>query len=349
MDRMRIFVGLSGGVDSALSAALLQREGHDVTGVFIRTWHPEGFPCSEGDDEREAMRVAAHLKIPFLVLDLAKRYEEDVAKHFIEGYAKGETPNPDILCNREVKFGGFLDFAMERGADKIATGHYAQIEMTDHGLGLFRGRDEDTDQSYFLSSLTKEQLEFILFPVGGMKKNEVRTLAQSFDLPNAIRKDSQGICFLGAIDLKAFLSKYMSLKSGSVLSSTGEAIGTHDGAQLYTVGQRHGFTVVKKQDSVEPLYVQETNIENNTIVVVPKDQLVGKSSVKLRDFNKLVSLEGKKLVAQIRYRGELVPADVIENEEGVEVHFSEPLLQAFGQTVALYFEDELVGAGVSTA
>lgn len=341
--RKRIYVGLSGGVDSAVSAALLCAEGHDVTGVFIRTWHPEGFPCTEGEDEREALRVAAHLDIPFKTLDLSERYETQVARHFIDGYARGETPNPDILCNREVKFGGFSEFARREGVDAIATGHYARKMLHGSDAALLRGLDEAKDQSYFLALVPKEELAFSLFPIGGLRKDEVRVLAQKFKLPNASRPDSQGICFLGAIDLKAFLSKYISLKQGDVLGKGGEVIGKHEGAALYTVGQRHGF---RTEGFHEPLYVTEVDIEANTITVAPKGEEVGSHIYELSDVNFLTdSLEGA-LTAQVRYHGEHYPVSINRERDTFQVHFTKPILAAKGQTIALYSAERLVAGGI---
>lgn len=340
-----IYVGLSGGVDSAVSAALLKEEGNTVVGVFIRTWHPEGFPCTQGEDEREAMRVAAHLDIPFKTLDLSARYKDEVAKHFIEGYTRGETPNPDVLCNREVKFGSFVDFARREGADGIATGHYARLIHNGDSVELLKGKDASKDQSYFLSLVPKEQLVFARFPVGGYEKSEVRKLAKRFKLPNATRKDSQGICFLGAIDLKEFLSKYTPIKSGDVISQSGALIGTHEGAPLYTLGQRHGFTISKNDSGGEPMYVQSTNVQKNTITVTSKKFLKGSTIFKLREVNVLGAFDGC-LEAILRYHANPVDAHALIENSTITVTLSEPMLAASGQTLAMYKNDSLVLAGV---
>src|SRR3989344_3453407 len=229
----KVYVGLSGGVDSAVSAALLKKEGHEVTGVFIKAWTPPGFPCSWKDDRRSAMRAAAVLDIPFITLDLEKEYKRDVVDYMIREYKLGRTPNPDVMCNKEIKFGAFLKFALAEGADFVATGHYAQkvvsskqsvvrkekdskTLMLNADYLLLEGADPDKDQSYFLWTLTQNQLKHILFPVGHLQKEAVRKLDEKFNLPQATRKDSQGLCFLGKIDMKEFLKEHIKTKKGKV-------------------------------------------------------------------------------------------------------------------------------------
>ena len=218
--KKKVFVGLSGGVDSAVSATLLKKQGYEVVGVFIKTWHPDFLECNEEDERRDAMRVAAFLDIPFLTFDLADVYKKEVADYMIREYKEGRTPNPDVMCNKEVKFGTFLKKAISMGADCVATGHYARVLSPCEGGvpegrgGLLKGKDPSKDQSYFLWTLKQEQLERIVFPIGNLKKTEVRKLAKKFNLPVAEKKDSQGICFLGEIDLKEFLKHYIKLKKG---------------------------------------------------------------------------------------------------------------------------------------
>ncbi|HEY4510981.1 MAG TPA: tRNA 2-thiouridine(34) synthase MnmA, partial [Candidatus Paceibacterota bacterium] len=238
-EKKKVYVGLSGGVDSAVSAALLQEKGYEVVGVFIKTWHPDFFPCTESEDRLSAMRVAVRLGIPFTTLDLSDTYRREVAEEMIGEYKKGRTPNPDVLCNKSVKFGGFYDFAVSEGADYIATGHYAR---TENGL-LFTGKDSAKDQSYFLWMVPSSVLSRTLFPLGLLTKGEVRARARALGLPNAARPDSQGICFLGDISMKDFLSHYIELKDGDVLDEKGSVIGRHKGSILYTIGERHGFEI----------------------------------------------------------------------------------------------------------
>lgn len=264
----KVFIGLSGGVDSAVSAALLKKTGYDVTGVFIKVWQPDWIDCTWREDRRDAMRVAAHLGIPFVTLDLEKEYRESVIDYMIAEYAKGRTPNPDVMCNRTIKFGAFYDWAIAQGADFVATGHYARIgNETDGGHSLLTSTDSNKDQSYFLWTLKQEQLSRILFPIGHLTKPEVRSLARKFGLPNAEKKDSQGLCFIGKVDIKEFLSHYVKTEPGKVLDENGEVIGMHPGALFFTIGERHGFTVNKKTPHDQPLYVIDKDIEQNTIVV----------------------------------------------------------------------------------
>src|SRR3989344_860547 len=238
-----VFVGLSGGVDSAVSAALLKEAGHSVVGAFIKIWRPEFIECPWQKERLDAMRVGAHLGIPFREIDLSDEYKKDVIDDMIANYTRGITPNPDVLCNRHIKFGAFKEWAHAGGADLVASGHYARIVKTGNRFQLHRGKDTHKDQSYFLWRLTEKDLETTLFPVGGFTKPEVRALAEKFGLPVATKKDSQGLCFVGEVTMRDFLARYIDLKQGKVLDEAGAVIGEHDGAALYTLGERHGFRI----------------------------------------------------------------------------------------------------------
>ncbi len=262
----KAFVGMSGGVDSSVSAALLVRAGYDVVGVFIQVWQPDWIECNWKEERLEAMRAAAHLGIPFVTLNLEKEYKEGVIDYMISEYRAGRTPNPDVMCNREVKFGAFWKWAQSKGADFIATGHYARNENS----RLLISKDTDKDQSYFLWTLKKEDLEHVLFPVGTMTKPEVRKLAKRFRLPNADKKDSQGLCFIGKVDVKAFLSHYIKTEKGDVLNESEKVIGHHPGALLFTIGERHGFTITKKTPNDAAYFVVSKNVELNTLIVSNK-------------------------------------------------------------------------------
>lgn len=273
----KVFVGLSGGVDSSVSAALLKKAGYDVTAVFIEVWQPDWLECNWKEDRRDAMRVAAHLRIPFVTLNLQREYKQGVIDYMLAEYEAGRTPNPDVMCNREVKFGAFWDWAKKQGADLIATGHYARVISAEEGeadsgakYSLLAGNDKNKDQSYFLWTLTQDDLSHTLFPVGHLQKAEVRKLARKFKLPNAEKKDSQGLCFMGKVDLKGFLAHYLEAEEGNVLDEKGEIIGTHPGALFFTIGERHGFTVNKKTPNGTPYYVTDKDIEQNTITVSNK-------------------------------------------------------------------------------
>ena len=271
----KVFVGMSGGVDSSVSAALLKQAGYDVTGVFIKVWQPDWIECTWRDERHEAMRVAAHLGIPFVTLDLEKEYKEGVIDYMIAEYSAGRTPNPDVMCNREVKFGAFWKWAKSQGAEYVATGHYAQVKKLEirnlelEEYELLAGVDKNKDQSYFLWTLNQDDLKHILFPVGHLEKPEVRKLAKKFKLPNSDKKDSQGLCFIGKIDVKDFLAHYIKTEMGNVLNEKGEIIGTHNGALLLTIGERHGFTIDPKFKTAhdEAYYVVSKDVKNNTITV----------------------------------------------------------------------------------
>lgn len=348
--KLKVFVGMSGGVDSSVSAALLKERGHDVTGVFIKVWQPDFMPCTWKEERRDAMRVAAHLDIPFITLDLEKEYKEEVVDYMIDEYKKGRTPNPDVMCNRYVKFGGFFDWAMAQGADYIATGHYAQ---TQDGA-LLAGEDKNKDQSYFLWTLTGEQLKMTLFPVGNIEKPEVRKLAKKFGLPNAEKKDSQGLCFIGMIDMKEFLKHFIDEQRGDVLNERGEVIGYHDGSLFYTLGERHGFTITKKTPDDAPYFVIAKDTKKNTLIVSHKaekenrDDGNEKASIQLKDTNWITGIdEGKTYQARVRYRGSLHDVKISLRNTEAEINFvSGGESVAPGQSVVVYIDSVCVGGGI---
>lgn len=254
---------MSGGVDSSVSAALLKQAGFDVIGVFIRVWEPKGYPCTWRDERREAMRVAAHLDIPLLTWNFAKEYKQAVVDYMIDEYKAGRTPNPDVMCNKHIKFGIFYNTAIKKGADFVATGHYAINDKNKIKIS----KDKNKDQTYFLWNLKSDQLSRILFPIGVYTKSEVRLMAKEFGLPNADKKDSQGLCFVGKFNFKAFLKKQIKPKKGRVLNEQGEEIGYHDGVWFYTIGERHGFVITKKTSNDKPYYIIAKDIKKNILVV----------------------------------------------------------------------------------
>jgi tRNA-specific 2-thiouridylase len=351
MKRKVVFVGLSGGVDSAVSAALLKKEGYEVVGVFIKTWHPEFLECNEEEERRDAMRVAAHLGIPFLTFDLEKVYKKEVADYMISEYRKGRTPNPDVMCNKEVKFGAFLKKALLIGADYVATGHYAQ-NTQGNPVYLKKGKDPAKDQSYFLWTLGREQLRKVLFPIGHLKKSDVRKLAQKFRLPVAKKKDSQGICFLGPVDLKEFLGHYIREKRGKVFNEKGEEVGYHDGAFFHTLGERHGFTIVKKRPDEKPHYIIGKDVKKNILVVsqnkdVPDSGNLQNVAIKNTNWIYKIPAAGKNYSAQIRYHGEFLPCRIKIGPKGrAEILFSKPVLVASGQSIVIYAGEVCLGGGV---
>ncbi len=349
----KVYVGLSGGVDSAVSAVLLQEKGYDVTGVFIKVWTPDFLPCTWREDRRDAMRVAAHLNIPFLTIDLEKEYKKEVVDYMIQEYKIGRTPNPDVMCNKEIKFGAFYDFARKNGADFVATGHYAQVNKKNtENFELWEGKDKTKDQSYFIWNITKNQLPHVLFPVGGMKKTHVRKLAKKYILPNFEKKDSQGLCFLGKVDMKEFLKHFMKEKKGVVLDIHDKKIGIHDGVMFLTVGQRHGFTVTNKRSSSNPLYIVSKNIKENTVTVSPKEapsqNEVGKFVCELSSSNWLAHPISEKTY-NIRFRYHQTPLVGTLKQKGKTwvITLKKPFTGISpGQSAVIYDRGQLIGGGV---
>ncbi len=347
-------MGLSGGVDSSVSAALLKDQGYKVVGVYIRTWQPDFIECTWRDERRDAMRVAAHLDIPFRELDLESEYKKYVADYMIEEYRKGRTPNPDIMCNREIKFGAFKKWALKEGADFIATGHYAINKLRKTNYELRISKDKEKDQTYFLWTLTQDDLKYVLFPVGAMTKTQVRKLAEKYKLPTAMKKDSQGVCMLGDLDVKDFLAHYIDLKEGSVLSESGEVIGTHPGSLLFTLGERHGFTITNKKYIGKTYYITAKDIKKNTLTVSETMEsskiALGKKEITLTNINSISgeSIIGKKIKARSRYRAKLGSCIVLsQTDTEMVVSFDDPDHTASpGQSLVLYDGDSCLGGGI---
>jgi tRNA-specific 2-thiouridylase len=355
----KVFVGVSGGVDSSVSLALLQEKGYDVTGVFIKTWQPDFIECTWRDERRDAMRICAKLGVPFVTLDLEKEYKEGVADYMISEYRAGRTPNPDVMCNKEVKFGGFLDWALKKGADYVATGHYTRNKEKNGRFHLLEGKDKDKDQSYFLWTLTQKELKHILFPVGEMPKSKVRKEAERFGLSTAAKKDSQGVCFIGEIDMKDFLAHYIDRKEGSVLNVNGEVIGSHDGALFFTIGERHGFTIFKKGTEEKPLFVVAKDIDKNTITVAPreaehqdeKEKIGYVNEVNLTKSNWIPTAYppfGKDLEARIRHRGERFKCNFVQAKDDTALVVFDKSVWGVskGQSLVVYDGEECLGGGI---
>jgi len=351
-DKKRVFVGLSGGVDSAVSAALLQKAGFDVHGVFIKVWQPDieiTGGCTWREDRLDAMRVCAKLNIPFYTLDLEKEYKKEVVDYMIKEYQTGRTPNPDVMCNKYVKFGSFFDWAMKNGADYVATGHYAQVK----NLKLLAGKDKNKDQSYFLWTLTQKQLSKTLFPVGDLEKLEVRKLAKKFDLDNATKKDSQGVCFIGKIDMADFLKEYIKPKIGKVLNEKKEIIGRHDGVFYYTLGQRHGFTITKKTNNDDRYFIIKKDSKNNTLTVSNNpiiEKEISSQEIKLKNINWTLGIEPdlkKEYLARIRYRQPLEKCHLSWQGSTLTVIFKNPQKAPTpGQSVVIYDQRVCLGGGI---
>lgn len=343
-----VFVGLSGGVDSAVSAALLQRAGYHVTGVFIKIWQPEFLECTWKEDRLDAMRVAASLGIPFKEVDLSQEYKERVVKNMLAEYAKGHTPNPDVLCNERIKFGDFAGWAFSQGAEYVATGHYARTAQKDGRTNLLRGLDPAKDQSYFLHRVDEQVLARSLFPIGGMKKSDVRARARTYSLPNFDRKDSQGLCFVGDITMPEFLQRFLTPKPGSVLDMQGNVIGRHKGAFLYTVGQRHGFVVHTKENTSKTHYVVSTDTQENIITVSESRADAARKEAFVEDLHWVGEMPALPFDAEIEthYQETPIRARIEKGGDSVRVVFSESRVYSPGQSLVVYDGERCLGGGV---
>lgn len=356
-----VFVAMSGGVDSSVAALLLKRAGYDVTGVFMKCYNLDG--CAERDAE-DARRVANTIGIPFYVWDFEKEYKKRVVEYMLAGYRKGITPNPDVMCNKEIKFGIFLKKALRAGADYVATGHYVRLKNARGEFALQMGLDGNKDQSYFLWTLTQDQLRYCLFPIGGLTKPEVRVLAKRAKLPTAEKKDSQGICFLGQISLFDFLKTRIHTKRGDIVTTDGEKIGEHEGAWFYTIGQRHGLHLDAKMHALgarggdtRAHYVAAKDIRRNLVVVAEgaDNPYLFEKTLRVVDVNLLPSLIAqlrvKKVVwvrARVRYRQPVGVATLRAHGKEYRLEFSKPQkFVAEGQSAVLYdAKGTLLGGGV---
>jgi tRNA-uridine 2-sulfurtransferase len=386
----RVVVGLSGGVDSSVAAYLLKEQGYEVIGMFMKNWHDDSVTISNEcpwlDDSNDAMIVAQHLGIPFQAIDLSKEYKERIVDYMFAEYKAGRTPNPDVLCNREIKFDVFLNTALKLGADYVATGHYCRRgEAKKDGktyYQLLAGKDPKKDQSYFLCQLTQQQLSKALFPIGELLKPEVRAIAKQANLATAEKKDSQGLCFVGKVHLPDFLQQRLEPKKGKVIEvpfdstaftngyeqndlinitkpyvfepALGEVVGEHNGAHFYTIGQRRGLNI---GGYVKPLFVIGTDTDMNIIYTGSGDDHPGLYRKGLfvppadehwiREDLKLPMGESKKYLARIRYRQPLEPCTLFKNEAGLYIVFNRPQRGVTpGQFVAWYENEELIGSGV---
>jgi len=382
---MRIVVGLSGGVDSSVAAYKLVEEGHDVIGLFMRNWHDESVTISDDcpwlDDSNDAMLVAEHLGIPFQVIDFSAEYHERIVDYMFSEYEQGRTPNPDILCNREIKFDLFLDAALKLGAEAVATGHYCQrdetiIEDGSTEYELIAGADPNKDQSYFLCQLTQYQLKHAIFPIGNMLKPDLRIVAKNAGIHTADKKDSQGLCFIGKVKLPDFLQQKLSVKPGDIIEVSndhstfkqsekavtdpytltpemGSIVGQHKGAHFFTVGQRKGLNVGGK---LEPIYVIGTDVITNSVFVGQGDNhiglmrsalLIAKEDVHwVLPSHKMEIGETCKYLLRFRYRQPLQTGNVKMTDEGLTLYFDTPQKGiTAGQFATLYDGNKLVASG----
>lgn len=340
----KIYIAMSGGVDSSVAAYLLTKRGFQVVGVFMKPWQAPGVRCLWQVDRADALRVASHLGIPLKTWDFSAAYRKKVTADMIREYRAGRTPNPDVLCNKHIKFGLFFDRAMREGADMIATGHYARVDgkwSTVNGQ-LFCARDTKKDQTYFLWAIAKKALAKTRFPIGHLTKPQVRTIARRAGLPVADKKDSQGICFVGDMDVKSFLKKHITPKRGMIYHTNGTVLGEHDGAAYYTIGQRHGLDI---KDGGGPYYVVRTDIKKNTIVVgSEKDLFSDTARISSGNWFGDKPNAGERVQVKVRYRTPAVPAVV---GRGGLLRFQKPVRAiTSGQSAVFYKGTRVLGGGI---
>ena len=394
MNKSKVVVALSGGVDSSVAAYLLKKQGYDVIGLFMKNWHDEKVTISDEcpwlEDSNDAMLVANKLNIPFQTIDLSKEYKEKIVDYMFEEYSRGNTPNPDILCNREIKFDIFMNISLSLGAEYVATGHYSSIkEDKSQGFSnyqLIAGKDKSKDQSYFLCQLNQDQLKRIIFPLGELKKSEVRKIAKENNLITAEKKDSQGLCFIGKVSLPEFLQQRLSKKEGDVIEISansdlynsknkflnqieklntlskrknyskydGKVIGKHNGAHFYTIGQRKGLNIGGYK---EPLFILSTNTKTNEIFVGEGKKHPGLLKkvlkVKISELNwvnnlyNTLNLSTLNLKARIRYRQKLQKIKLHQNSDYLFVEFKDfQTAITPGQFLAIYLKNQLIVSGV---
>lgn len=355
----KVIIGMSGGVDSSVAAYLLKKEGYDVEGVFMKNWDPalngdQADPyrdrelCQAEEDFQDAKRVADQLDIKLHKVDFVEEYWNTVFSYFLNEYKRGRTPNPDIMCNKEIKFKAFLKYATELGADYIAMGHYARVYTKEDGhVQLLRGNDAQKDQTYFLSQLSQEQLQSVLFPIGHLPKAEVRKIAREAKLATADKKDSTGICFIGERDFNTFLSGYLPAQKGDMIDiDTGKKYGEHLGLMYHTIGQRKGLGIGGEG---EAWFVVGKDIEKNILYIAQgKDtQHLFSTMCILEDINHIASFEGKSLTAKFRYRQTDIPVRLEYTEDNDLCVVYEPTAAVTpGQSCVLYCDEECLGGGI---
>lgn len=353
----RVVVGMSGGVDSSVTALLLKEQGYDVVGIFMKNWDDtdeNGF-CSATEDYKDVAVVADQIGIPYYSVNFEKEYWDKVFTYFLDEYKKGRTPNPDVMCNKEIKFKAFLDYAMELGADYVATGHYARIRRDEDGTShLLRGVDSSKDQSYFLNQLSQEQLSKTMFPLGELEKSEVREIAKKANLATANKKDSTGICFIGEKDFKEFLMNFLPAQSGEMQTLDGEVVGKHDGLMYYTIGQRKGLGIGGSKDGTnEPWFAIGKDLTKNVLYVGQgyEHEHLYATTLEASDFfftnDEELPLEFRSK-AQFRYRQKEVDVTVYldESRTKARIEFDEPARAITpGQAIVLYDGEECLGGG----
>lgn len=353
----RVVVGMSGGVDSSVTALMLKEQGYDVIGVFMKNWDDtdENGVCTATEDYKDVAKVADQIGIPYYSVNFEKEYWDRVFQYFLDEYKRGRTPNPDVMCNKEIKFKAFLDYAIQLGADYVATGHYAQVKKDEDGtVHMLRGHDQNKDQTYFLSQLSQEQLAKTMFPLGHMEKKDVRQKAEEAGLATAKKKDSTGICFIGEKNFKEFLSHYLPAQKGKMMTMDGEVKGEHAGLMYYTIGQRQGLGIGGGSGSQEPWFVIGKDLATNTLYVgqgFHHPQLYA-TSLEASEVHFTTNEPKPKTfhcTAKFRYRQQDTGVTVTLDETGEKatVVFDEPVRAVTpGQAVVFYDGDECLGGGL---
>ena len=346
---MRVVLGMSGGVDSSVAALLLKEQGYEVIGVFMKNWDDtdEFGVCTATEDYKDVRRVCEQIDIPYYAVNFEKEYWDKVFTYFLDEYKSGRTPNPDVMCNKEIKFKAFMDYALSIGADYVATGHYAQVRRENGKTELLRGVDHQKDQTYFLNQLSSDILEKVLFPLGHLEKPKVREIAEAHELATATKKDSTGICFIGERNFKEFLSEYLPAQPGEMQTISGETKGKHDGLMYYTIGQRHGLGIGGEGD---PWFVVGKNVKDNILYVEQSDSndFLYSDALVATDVNWINEVEDSfTCTAKFRYRQADNEVNVTVLQDGnVHVEFAEAQRAITpGQAVVFYQGDVCLGGG----
>ena len=349
--KIKVVVGISGGVDSSVAALLLKQQGYDVVGIFMKNWDEtdENGVCTAEEDYKDAVAVANEIGIDYYSINFEKEYYDRVFTYFLDEYKKGRTPNPDIMCNKEIKFKAFLDFAMKLGADYVATGHYARIERCDDGVKLLRGLDNNKDQTYFLSQLTQDQIKNVMFPVGELQKKEVREIAKKYNLATADKKDSTGICFIGERNFNEFLSHYLPAKQGNIIDVNGNIMGKHNGLMYHTIGQRRGLGI---GGDGAAWFVCGKNLETNELIVCQGEDnpLLFSNKLYASQFEtSLNHLDRNEFdcTAKFRYRQKDIKAYVkFIDDTHVEVTYDDTKAVTPGQAAVFYDGEVCIGSAI---
>lgn len=347
--KKRVVLGMSGGVDSSVAAVLLQKEGYEVVAVFMRNWADDGI-CTAADDYMDVAKVCSQLNIKYFTVNFEKEYRDRVFSYFLSEYKKGRTPNPDVMCNTEIKFKAFLEYALNFDCDYIAMGHYARTKKIDSRTYLLKGKDNNKDQSYFLSRVKEEALAKTLFPVGDLEKSEVRKIAEEYNLSTALKKDSTGICFIGERDFNEFLDKFLLTKPGNIVDEHGKVLGKHTGLIHYTIGQRRGMGI-GGVGSGEPFFVAGKDLEKNELIVAQgeKNLILYKKIFEVEDIfwiNDPPKLP-REFCVKIRYRTKDEPCHLIYENDKYIVNLKNPLKGVTpGQVAVFYSEDICLGSGI---